>query len=229
MEHKGSRETYDYISNWANTRFPFSLSDGWDRFGILGVLGDVALLVCKEAHILEIGVGESSIYLTELARRHKRKIFHCDISEGKIVNPMTISGYLHENRILVKENLVTSEYKNYDAVLFHGTSDKFFAQLEIPKIGIAFIEGDHTAFQVRKDFENVFKLLDNNGIIFLHDMSAYEESLVLNDYCSDSYKVREELEKRTDIDCFTFPKLLACNVGITMCRKKSKERFYFQA
>lgn len=225
--HQESIETLKFIAKWHDTPFPFSKSEHWGRFGILGVLGHMVLQTLPNTHILEIGTGESSIYLTELARRMNRKFYGCDFAQGKIYNPSTVSGYLHEDRILVRQGNIPLEYKNYQATMFIGTSDAFFKELEFPSIGLAFIDGEHKFEQVKKDFDNTFNLLSDDGYIFLHDTYPPEESYVLNEYCADAYKMRQELEKRDDVDCFTFNKMVACNVGITMARKRKKNREYY--
>jgi len=70
------------------------------------------------------------------------------------------------------------------------TSDKYFEtefsiNSEFPekyhkKFDLIFIDGLHTAEQVRKDFENALKVLTHNGFIVLHDCNpdAYEKTMV---------------------------------------------------
>lgn len=226
--HPGSQETYDHIAQWVHPKFPFSKKDGWGRFGMLGALGDMILTSLQGTHIVEIGTGESSIYLTQLARLHNRKIFYCDEARGKITNPLTIKGYLHEDTVLLSGTPDRSEYANHAGVAYCGQSDDFFKNIDFPSIGLAFIDGEHHYEYVKRDFENIFKLLVPDGYIFIHDTYPYEEGLVLGDYCADSYKMRQELEKDERVDCFTFTKLVACNVGFCMVRKKPLNRPYYQ-
>lgn len=227
VEHKGSRETYDFIADWYDCPIPFSKHDGWGRFGILAVIGDLILYGLKEGAILEIGVGESSIYLTQLAQKHHRKIYHCDYALGKIENPMTIPGYLSDNRILIKENQVV-DYSKFQAVLFAGTSDNFFTQIQLPKIALAFIDGDHNYEFVKRDFWNLVPLMKDDGVIFLHDTYPPEDSYVSENKCGTVYKLRQEIEKDKAFDCFTFTKVAAVGVGITMVRVKPKTVPYYQ-
>lgn len=225
--HPGSQETYDHIAQWTDTPFPFSKKDGWERFGILGVLSQLILRGLPETHIVEIGTGESSIYLTETARRLNRRIFYVDEALGKITNPLTIKGYLHEDTLLLHHSEEIKDYSNKKAVAYCGTSDKFFENITLPKIGFAFIDGEHHYEYVKKDFENIFKYLVPNGVICLHDTYPYNEDLVLGDYCADSYKMRQELEKDPRVDTFTFTKTVAVDVGLTIVRKKPTERPYY--
>lgn len=228
--HPGSQETYDHIAQWTDTPFPFSKKDGWERFGILGILSQLILRGLPHADIIEIGTGESSIYLTETARRLNRNIYYVDEAYGKIFNPMTIKGYLHEETKLIKG--VSEIYMTHfgKATAFCGTSDDFFKHTSgiiPPQIGFAFIDGEHHYEFVKRDFENIYKLLVPNGVICLHDTYPYNEDLVLGDYCADSYKMRQELEKDPRVDCFTFTKTVACDVGLTMVRKKPERRPYY--
>lgn len=226
--HYESQETYDFISQWISPNFPFSIKDGWGRFGMLGVLGDMILKSLPGTNIVEIGTGESSIYLTQLARLHNRQIFYCDEAKGKITNPMTVRGYLHEDTVLVTGSPYPLDYRNNQGVAYVGTSDDFFENIKLPQIGLAFIDGEHHYEYVKRDFENIFKYLVPDGYIFLHDTYPYNEDLVLGDYCADSYKMRQELEKDPRVDVFTFTKMVACNVGFCMVRRKPENRPYYQ-
>ena len=195
---------------------------------MLGVLGDMILQSLPSTHILEIGTGESSIYLTQLARLHNRRIFYCDEALAKITNPLTIKGYLHEDTVVMSGKPELYEYINRQGVAYHGISDDFFKNIKLPSIGLAFIDGEHHYEFVKRDFDNIFNLLVDDGYVFIHDTYPYEESLVLGDYCADSYKMRQELEKDPRVDCFTFSKLVAVNVGLTMVRKKPTRLPYFK-
>ena len=226
--HCASQELYDHLSSWIHPSIPFSSKDSWGRFGILGVLGDMILRTLPGTHIIEIGTGESSVYLTQLARLHNRSIFYCDASPSKITNPLTIKGYLHEDTIMLEGNPDVSEYKSKNAVAYAGTSDDMFKNLDIPTIGLAFIDGEHHYEYVKRDFENIFRNLCDDGYIFIHDTYPYDEELVLGDYCADSYKIRQELEKDDRVDTFCFNKMVACNVGMFMVRKKPQNRPYYQ-
>lgn len=227
--HPGELDTYKHIVNWANSPFPYSLNDGFDRYGFLGMLSHLTLSALPDSNILEIGAGESSIYLTETARRLNRKIFYCDIAEGKITNPLTVKGYLHENtQVIYSEkdfNLINTQAK-----AFIMPSDEMFSRFSewvINNIGFVFIDGDHIYEQVKKDFDNTFKLLVPDGIICLHDTYPPTEEYTSEHRCGTVYKLRQELEKRTDLDCFTFTKTVGVSVGITMVRKKVTERPYY--
>jgi hypothetical protein len=59
------------------------------------------------------------------------------------------------------------------------TSDEFFAWYQEKnidnKFDLIFIDGLHTAEQVKKDFENALKILSSNGFIVLHDCNPEKE------------------------------------------------------
>jgi len=227
-EHKESRETLDFIGDWEGGSIPFSKKDGWGRFGFLAVLGDMILYSLLEGNILEIGVGESSIYLTQLARKHHRKSYHCDISEGKIVNPLTVKGYLNEDHILIYEKQPIPDYSKAQSVLYVGSSDNFFKDIKTPNISLAFIDGDHIYEQVKKDFDNLLPRMLDDGYIFLHDTYPPDDFHLQEARCGTVYKLRQELEKREDIDVFTFTKLIMVGVGLTMIRKKPKNLPFYK-
>ncbi len=61
-----------------------------------------------------------------------------------------------------------------DKTLYGGTSDQFFSFSET-KYDLIFIDGLHHADQVRKDFENSLRCLNDNGFIVIHDVLPEEE------------------------------------------------------
>jgi len=225
--HPNSQSEKDKICQWANTPFPFSVYDEFGRYGALGVLGYIALLGIRdrEVCIVEIGTGESSIYLTQLALRFGLKIFYCDIAYSKIYNPSTVEGYLHPKLKIIKHGY-EAHHSNI-AIGFAGSSNRFFKETKIPPIGIAYIDGDHLYKQVKKDFDNIFPLVVDNGYIFIHDTYPPNKDYTTESTCGEVYKLRQELEKRDDIDVLTFTKAIGCGVGITMVRKKPKKRPYY--
>jgi hypothetical protein len=226
MIHKPSQETKDYIASWADVPIPFSKNDEWHRYGFIGAIGYEVLNGKDEWNIVEIGCGESSIYLTQLARKFSRKIYICDIEHGKLINPMTVPGYLHEDSIFVTTGKpISYEHKG---IHYGGSSDDFFKEVKFEKIGLAYIDGGHTYEQAKRDFDNIFKILEPNGVIILHDTyPPSEEFLSPDTACGDVYKLRKELEKRNDLDCFTFVFPTACGVGLTITRKHSTDGKYY--
>src|SRR3990167_920692 len=142
--HKESQGTYDFIADWIDPKFFFSKKDVWHRFGMLGVFGDF-VLSCTPGNIAEIGVGESSIYLSHLARKWGRTIFHCDIAPGKIVNPLTVNGYLIEKGQEVFLDHNNPDYNEGFSRFFVWPSDDMWEHFPIKAktLALTFIDGDH--------------------------------------------------------------------------------------
>ena len=208
-EHKGCRGTMDYIAQWEPCSIPISKNLIWGRFGILGIMGDFVLRHTPGA-IAEIGVGESSVFLTRLARIWGRTVYHCDISKGEIKNCFTVPGFFDK-----------------EETVFVGTSDDFFKEMVIPPIALGFIDGNHNYDFVKRDFDNMFSLLVDHGFLFMHDMYPPTEEYLPEYRCGDGYKLRQELEQRSDLDIFTFPHA-AMGVGFTMVRKLPKDLPYYR-
>lgn len=226
MSHKGSQETYDFISQFITPDFFFSKTDVWHRMGILGVFGDY-VLSCTQGDIAEVGCGESSIYLSHLARKWGRMIGHCDIAPDKIINPLTVDGYMLPKALPVLEAKQQTIYKD-NAVFFMGPSDEFFERICSEKLALVFIDGDHNYAQAKKDFENAMRWTVENGYIFLHDTyPPSEEYLCPHSKCGDVYRLRQEIERDPRVDTITLPQGTAMGVGITICRKKPAKLEYY--
>ena len=223
--HKESQETKDFIVDWIDPNFFFSKKDVWHRFGMLGVFGDF-VLSCTQGDILEIGVGESSIYLSYLARKWGRRIYHCDIAPGKIVNPATVDGYLRP----IGENLALSEgvwSEKDNSILYVGASDDLFVDLNPKNFALSFIDGDHLYPQARTDFFNIEERTVENGYIILHDTHPPEPDFLREERCGSVWKLRQEIEINPRFDCITLPKGCAINVGLTIVRKKPSKVPYY--
>jgi hypothetical protein len=203
MIHKPSEDTYNFISQWIAPDFFFSITDVWHRMGFLGVFGDY-VLSHLQGDILEIGVGESSIYLSALARKYNRRIHYCDIEHSKIINPLTIAGYLAPER----------------GIFFKCSSDEMFRSNNISPIAIAFIDGWHSYEQVKKDFYNTLQYLVPGGFILLHDTCPPSQEYINENKCGDVYLFREELEKDEAFDILSLPKGTAMGVGLSIVRKR---------
>jgi len=178
----------------------------WDRWGLLSVLSDYVLYY-TDGQILEIGCGESSIHLSKLAEKYNRKCFHVEFSKSGVQNMKNTKGYFGKN-----------------SEVFNMKSDEFFERLEVkmarqPKIALAFIDGDHTFEQAKRDYINTHKYVVNNGFIFLHDTYPPDESWTVPEKCGGVYKIRRQMELDNQEMMFTFTRS-AFDVGLTMIQKR---------
>ena len=219
-EHPGSRDTYDTIAQWIVPDFPYSKKDVWHRFGFLGVFADY-VLSHLQGDVLEIGVGESSIYLTVVVNKYRRRIFYCDASPSKIINPMTIPGYImasDELTYLEDHDPVPETLKR--GVAYAGPSDTMFKRLPITPLALAFIDGDHLYPQVARDFHNVWPYIVDNGYVLLHDTYPANAEECGENRSGEVWQLRRELERNTRMDCLTLTRGTAMNAGLTIVRKR---------
>ena len=212
IPHPGSVDTHRQLS---------SGHDGLERYRILHDFGQY-VLNGVQGDILEIGVGESSYFLSRLGEKFRRRIFHCDISPSKIVNPLTVAGYLsHEDDVTyLEERGIPDGCGAKRVICFAGPSDDLFKRFALPKIAFAFIDGDHRYEQAARDFWNVWPLLADEGVIALHDTYPPDETWTTENTCGDVYRLRQELEKDPRMDCLTLGRGCAIGVGITFIRKR---------
>lgn len=107
-----------------------------------------------------------------------------------------------------------------NAYMHYTKTDEFFSYFD-QTIDMAFIDADHCATSVLRDFENCFSKLADNGVIFLHDTDPREDGLMIPTRCGDSYKIVPILEKRNDINIITLP---LTEAGLSMVTKKGGTR-----
>lgn len=225
--HRGSLETYQKITDWGGEELPFSKYLRWDRMGLLAVLADFYLNYSKGG-IIEIGAGESTVYFSHLAKKYNRQAYFCDIQQSIYVNALTVDGYFKDDYVFLKEGQPIEAYHNKRNVIYTGSSDSFFRDLApFPFIGVALIDGGHMYEQVKKDFWNVFPLIEETGAIFLHDTYPPNEDYLDENLCGTGYKLRQELEKDPRLDTFCFIRS-AIDVGLLMVRKKAENLPYFR-
>lgn len=209
--HPGSVDTLQALSSGHDALERYRILYDFGQYILNGVQGDM----------LEIGVGESSYYLSRLGEIFKRRIYHCDISPSKLVNPMSVPGYLSaaEDITYFEERDATPPVSQR-VVCFAGSSDEFFKRLNMPSIAFAFIDGDHNYEQAKKDFWNTWPLLVDEGVIALHDTYPPDESWTDENKCGDVYRLRQELEKRDDMEVITIGRGCVIGVGVTFAKKK---------
>lgn len=190
-------------------QFCYSEGQGFLGIGLIGMIGELALYT-SHGDIFELGIGTSSLYLSYLAKKYKRNIFHSDIDATKF-----------------RYGIATKKHILPDSEVYCMKSDDFFRNHTLPSIAFAFIDGDHHFQQAKRDFWNTYKYVVDDGLILLHDTyPALGEDWIAENMCGDCYKLRQELEKDKRVDCFSFA--LRGQIGFTLVRKKAAKRPYYQ-
>lgn len=176
----------------------FERMDGWSILDML-----VPIIVFYRPYcIVEIGAGESTKSLARVAETYGVKLYSCDKSPVKNIKYC-------EDHIFVQK-------------FSHDFIEEFD---DTPSVVL--IDADHKYEVARMEFDFFFERLVPGGVIFLHDTMPPSEDFLTEKGCDDVYRLRQELEKRTDLDCFTWP-YTAGYMGLTMVIKKEKDRPYWE-
>lgn len=72
---------------------------------------------------------------------------------------------------------------------FNEGTDKFFETYKGEKFDVIFIDANHEAKFVARDFNNSLNLIKDEGIIFLHDLFPPDERHCRPESCGDGYKI----------------------------------------
>jgi len=102
------------------------------------------------------------------------------------------------------------------------TTDSFVAEMRESglEIDMLFIDADHSAEAVVRDFDNYFPLVRQQGLILLHDTHPGTAQLTEPGWCGDAYRAVEELQRRSaGFEMMTIPK----SPGLTLCRKRTAQ------
>ena len=85
--------------------------------------------------------------------------------------------------------------------------DTYKQELFRPRFNYAFIDADHSSKAVYNDFENLFKYIENNGFIILHDVYPCELHFLDKNACNDCYLVPLMIKKNYSrfINIITLP------------------------
>ena len=184
--------------------------------GTWGVLEGLVPLILQynSGSIVEIGMGESTEILAKHAEAAGQRLYSCDLQMGgmfEVFDKELFDGH----------------------ICYIGKSKDFIHQFlqwhDNPSI--VFIDGDHTYETVKMEVEFFLSMLKDNGVIFMHDTFPRNQ-----EQADDTggmkpgkvYKVRQELERRSDIDVFTWP-FSAINTGLTMVMKHMEDRPYWRS
>jgi len=108
--------------------------------------------------------------------------------------------------------------------LYKGTTDDFFEHNKNIKMtfDVIFIDANHKIDFVIRDLENSIKILNENGVIILHDTDPDRVELLNDCACSDSYKIIDYvLNKHNELNIVTLPFL---HTGISILNRKNDRR-----
>ena len=101
------------------------------------------------------------------------------------------------------------------------STDEFFnANNQI--YDIIFIDADHCFESVVKDLENSLKILNKNGIIFIHDTDPMYQYLTQPCYCNDSYKMCNYIKENHPE--LSFVNLPVSEAGLMIIKRNNEYR-----
>jgi hypothetical protein len=112
--------------------------------------------------------------------------------------------------------------KTDKTTFYHGKTDDFAKELskQNTKIDLLFIDADHSKEAVKKDFENYFPLVSDQGIILFHDAYPKNTEFTKSNLCGDGYLAIDEISKNSkDYEIMTIP----VHPGLAICRKRKKQ------
>jgi hypothetical protein len=105
--------------------------------------------------------------------------------------------------------------------IFYEMSTDCFFENNKETFDVIFIDANHDYHQVKKDFINCESILNEYGLILLHDTDPQEQKYLDKGYCSDSYKIINYLEKTNNYEYITFP---ISESGLTIVKRKKDKR-----
>ena len=194
-----SRDRFDHIDlKLTMPSMRFKEMDGWS---ILDAIVPI-ILFFRPYCVVEIGAGKSTEHLAKMAEAYGVTFYSCDKAPIKNVK-------LFEDHVFIQK-------------FSHDFIDEFD---DTP--AVVLIDADHKYEVAKMEFEFFFKILVPGGVIFLHDTMPPSEEFLTEEGCDDVYRLRQELEKRPDLDCFTWP-YTAQYMGLTMVIKKETDRPYWE-
>ena len=105
---------------------------------------------------------------------------------------------------------------------FHLLKTKDFFQSFNDTVDVIFIDADHSFESVKEDFESALKLLNEFGIIILHDTDPISEKYLDKGYCGDSYRMLDWLEaNHPEMSVITLP---ISEAGLTIIKRFCERR-----
>lgn len=123
---------------------------------------------------LELGVGHGgSFFLSSLFQTN---LIVCHAVDGLNYQLDNAAGFSNQQTSINEKVKALKDYKqHYESIEFFNmsTSDFFLRENNI-KYDLIFIDADHSYEGVKKDYDNSVKLLNENGLIILHDILALD-------------------------------------------------------
>jgi len=114
--------------------------------------------------------------------------------------------------------------KHRDFLFYQMSTTEFFKQYK-GGADIIFIDANHGFEAVKIDFINSLSILNEFGVIFIHDTDPIKEHYLKPELCNDSYKIIDWLMAMTlgHINILTLPVSVA---GLTMVTRANDRRVY---
>lgn len=168
------------------------------------------ILSYVQGSVVEIGIGHSTLILANHARAFGRNFHTCDIKAGRCLWAATQIGGMGVSIHDCKSSKMMSEFNE--------------------QVAVGLIDGDHTAKTITREAAFFFEKLNPGGVIFLHDTCPVEfryEKKREEGGKIDTFLVRKELEKRDDMDVFTW-RYTAGECGLTMVMKKDPNAPFYR-
>ena len=137
------------------------------------------------------------------------------VGDGNCVSQKMLNFWQRNVAVDVNEKTLPSPVE-----FFHGTTDDFFAQNK-ETFDVIFIDACHAYDYVKRDLFNAIPLLNEGGIIFMHDTDPVNETLLGPSWCGDGCRINPDLQKLEEWDHITLPIDIA---GLTILRRKNDIR-----
>jgi predicted O-methyltransferase YrrM len=95
-------------------------------------------------------------------------------------------------------------------------------------IDLLFIDADHSAEQVRKDFITWSKFVTpGTGLILLHDTYPCGPKYLKSGYCNDAWKVADVLFRNGNNDKFEIVTIPGPHAGLSIIRKRGEHHLHW--
>ena len=194
--------------------FPVSKLEDWI---IINTLAPIILNHVRGC-IVEIGAGFSTKMFAKIAADAGVNFYSCDTNADKLTT-------------IKKEVEREVSVENSKIAFFGLPSISFMKRFESDineRPAIVFLDGCHAYHIVRVEANYFLQKMLVGGVMFLHDTLSPKESYITAPFgLGEVYKVRQDLEKTENTDCFTWP-YTAKGYGLTMVIKKELDRPYYR-